>query len=126
MIVTDGSPYTFEEIFRTRQNREYSARVFTYLIGRDVTDKREVMYMACANNGEDSIFRPLFFLTTPSLFPGYYTHVSTLSEVQEQVLKYIPVLARPLVMHANHTISWTGVYADGAVNFQKISFLSFF
>ncbi|XP_035715688.1 voltage-dependent calcium channel subunit alpha-2/delta-4 isoform X3 [Folsomia candida] len=95
MIITDGSPYNFEEIFKQRQNREYSARIFTYLIGRDVTDKREVMYMACANN-------------------GYYTHVSTLSEVQEQVLKYIPVMARPLVLYNNHSIAWTSVYADVA------------
>jgi hypothetical protein len=46
---------------------------------------------------------------------GYYTHVSTLSEVQEQVLKYIPVMARPMVMHQHHDVTWTPVYADIAV-----------
>lgn len=95
MIITDGSPYNFEEIFKQRQNREYSARIFTYLIGRDVTDKREVMYMACANNG--MLHHSINYPPADKLLVGYYTHVSTLSEVQEQVLKYIPVMARPLV-----------------------------
>jgi hypothetical protein len=33
--------------------------------------------------------------------------------VKEQVLKYIPVMARPLVLlRETHPIRWTGVYAD--------------
>ena len=44
---------------------------------------------------------------------GYFTHVTTLGEVKEQVLKYIPVMARPMVMYRDkHPIVWTGVYAD--------------
>ena len=44
---------------------------------------------------------------------GYFTHVTTLAEVKEQVLKYIPVMARPMVMYREkHPIQWTGVYAD--------------
>ena len=44
---------------------------------------------------------------------GYFTHVTTLAEVKEQVLKYVPVMARPMVMYRNeHPIQWTGVYAD--------------
>jgi hypothetical protein len=52
MIITDGAPYPFDDIFNARQNPMHMARVFTYLIGRDVTEKREVMFMACANNGQ--------------------------------------------------------------------------
>merc|ERR1712226_852913 len=38
---------------------------------------------------------------------------TTLAEVKEQVLKYIPVMARPMVMfREKHPIHWTGVYAD--------------
>jgi len=48
-----------------------------------------------------------------SHFLGYFTHVTTLGEVKEQVLKYIPVMARPMVMYRDkHPIIWTGVYAD--------------
>eukprot|EP00091_Calanus_sinicus_P023983 TRINITY_DN8374_c0_g1_i1.p1 TRINITY_DN8374_c0_g1~~TRINITY_DN8374_c0_g1_i1.p1 ORF type:complete len:684 (+),score=169.91 TRINITY_DN8374_c0_g1_i1:80-2053(+) len=37
----------------------------------------------------------------------------TLAEVKEQVLKYIPVMARPLVLlRETHPVRWTGVYAD--------------
>lgn len=44
---------------------------------------------------------------------GYFTHVTTLGEVKEQVLKYIPVMARPMVMYRDkHPVIWTGVYAD--------------
>ncbi len=47
---------------------------------------------------------------------GYFAHVRTMSEVQEQVLKYLPVMARPLVMSQNRQVMWTGVYADMAVS----------
>ena len=69
-----------------------------------------------------------------SHFLGYFTHVTTLGEVKEQVLKYIPVMARPMVMYRDkHPIIWTGVYADievGILNlrhFEKaIKFEKFF
>ncbi|PSN31191.1 hypothetical protein C0J52_22417, partial [Blattella germanica] len=44
---------------------------------------------------------------------GYYVPLSTLAEVREQVLHYIPVMARPLVLtKTEHPINWTPVYAD--------------
>lgn len=44
--------------------------------------------------------------------------MTTLAEVKEQVLKYVPVMARPMVMYKNnHPIQWTGVYADVEVSF---------
>merc|ERR1711892_217251 len=73
-------------------NREI--RVFTYLIGREISDPEAAKWMACHNK-------------------GYFTHVTTLAEVKEQVLKYIPVMARPMVLQREiHPIRWTGVYAD--------------
>ena len=51
---------------------------------------------------------------------GYFTHVTTLAEVKEQVLKYIPVMARPLVLlREQHPIRWTGVYADIEVSTKQ-------
>jgi hypothetical protein len=48
---------------------------------------------------------------------GYYVPLSTLAEVREQVLHYIPVMARPLVLTRNeHPINWTPVYADITVS----------
>ncbi|EEB14544.1 conserved hypothetical protein [Pediculus humanus corporis] len=94
MLITDGVPYNFKEIFAEFNWPNMPVRVFTYLVGREVADVREIKWMACANR-------------------GYYVHLSTLAEVREQVLQYIPVMARPLVLNrTNHPIIWTPVYAD--------------
>ncbi|XP_073994494.1 voltage-dependent calcium channel subunit straightjacket isoform X3 [Rhodnius prolixus] len=97
MLVTDGVPYNFKEIFEKYNWRNLPTmpvRVFTYLIGREVADVREVKWMACANQ-------------------GYYVHLSTMAEVREQVLQYIPVMARPMVLRkSKHPVIWTPVYAD--------------
>ena len=94
MLVTDGVPYTYETIFQEYNQPHKPVRVFTYLIGREISDLQAAKWMACENK-------------------GYFTHVTTLAEVKEQVLKYIPVMARPLVLlRDQHPVRWTGVYAD--------------
>ncbi|GFY46451.1 hypothetical protein TNIN_133223 [Trichonephila inaurata madagascariensis] len=93
MLITDGAPYTYEKIFAQYNWPNIPVRVFTYLIGREVTDMDEVQWMACQNR-------------------GYYTHVTTLAEVREQVQKYIPVMSRPVVLSGDHPIVWSSVYAD--------------
>ncbi|CAG9814965.1 unnamed protein product [Phaedon cochleariae] len=98
MLITDGVQYNYKEIFEKYnwQNLPYmNVRVFTYLIGREVSDVREVKWMACANQ-------------------GYYVHLSTYAEVREEVLHYIPVMARPMVLHSDRkpNPTWSPVYAD--------------
>ncbi|XP_067204326.1 voltage-dependent calcium channel subunit alpha-2/delta-3 isoform X2 [Linepithema humile] len=100
MLITDGVPYNYNEIFKTYNWKDQDeptdmpVRVFTYLIGREVADTREVNWMACANR-------------------GYYVHLCTPAEVREEVLKYVPVMARPLVLgRTDHPTIWTPVYAD--------------
>ena len=52
-----------------------------------------------------------------ALSSGYFSHVTTLAEVKEQVLKYIPVMARPMVLLKEyHPIKWTGVHVDNKVS----------
>ncbi|KAM7358603.1 voltage-dependent calcium channel subunit straightjacket isoform 2-T2 [Cochliomyia hominivorax] len=97
MIVSDGAPFSYEEIFEIYnwQNLPYKpVRVFTYLIGKEVADVKDIKWMACANQ-------------------GYYVHLSDTAEVREMVLNYIPVMARPLVLgRHDHPVVWTQVYAD--------------
>ena len=111
MLVTDGVPYTYENIFQEYNQPHKPVRVFTYLIGREISDLDAAKWMACENKGASAY---LFWDKVSYAFiSGYFTHVTTLAEVKEQVLKYIPVMARPLVLlREQHPIRWTGVYAD--------------
>ncbi|XP_060533822.1 voltage-dependent calcium channel subunit alpha-2/delta-3 [Cylas formicarius] len=98
MLITDGSQYNYKEIFEKYNWKNLpvvDVRVFTYLIGREVSDTREVKWMACANQ-------------------GYYVHLSTYAEVREEVLHYIPVMARPMVLNTTKkpNPTWSPVYAD--------------
>ncbi|PKU37971.1 voltage-dependent calcium channel subunit alpha-2 delta- hypothetical protein [Limosa lapponica baueri] len=77
-----------------RDNRE--VRVFTYLIGREVTFAPNVKWIACNNK-------------------GYYTQISTLADVQENVMEYLHVLSRPMVINHDHDIIWTEAYMDSAL-----------
>lgn len=47
-------------------------------------------------------------------FSGYYVHLSTYAEVREEVLNYIPVMARPMVLNPSRkpNPTWSPVYAD--------------
>uniref|UniRef100_A0A671WDT6 Calcium voltage-gated channel auxiliary subunit alpha2delta 4 n=1 Tax=Sparus aurata TaxID=8175 RepID=A0A671WDT6_SPAAU len=80
-------------------------RVFTYLIGREMTFADNVKWIACNNK-------------------GYYTHVSTLADVQENVMEYLHVLSRPMVINHDHDIIWTEAYMDSVLfNTQAQSLL---
>lgn len=75
-------PYDFTELiekYNLQNNTFKPVRIFTYLIGKEVADVKKIKDMACSNL-------------------GYYVHLSTLAEVREQVLNYVSVMARPLVL----------------------------
>ncbi|XP_031671090.1 voltage-dependent calcium channel subunit alpha-2/delta-4-like [Oncorhynchus kisutch] len=96
MLITDGAMEDYEEVFQEFNWPERRVRVFTYLIGREVTFADTVKWIACNNK-------------------GYYTHVSTLADVQENVMEYLHVLSRPMVINHDHDIIWTEAYMDSAL-----------
>lgn len=80
MLITDGVPYNYKEIFEEYNwkdnpgeppKADMPVRIFTYLIGREVADVREVQWMACANR-------------------GYFVHLCTPAEVREEVRESAP------------------------------------
>uniref|UniRef100_A0A8P4GH87 Calcium voltage-gated channel auxiliary subunit alpha2delta 4 n=1 Tax=Dicentrarchus labrax TaxID=13489 RepID=A0A8P4GH87_DICLA len=93
MLITDGAMEDFQDVFEEFNWPERRVRVFTYLIGREMTFAENVKWIACNNK-------------------GYYTHVSTLADVQENVMEYLHVLSRPMVINHDHDIIWTEAYMD--------------
>ncbi|XP_048113421.1 voltage-dependent calcium channel subunit alpha-2/delta-4 isoform X1 [Alosa alosa] len=93
MLITDGAMEDFQEVFEEFNWPEKKVRVFTYLIGRDMTFSNNVKWIACNNK-------------------GYYTHINTLADVQENVMEYLHVLSRPMVIDHDHDIIWTEAYMD--------------
>uniref|UniRef100_A0AAX7TFD0 VWFA domain-containing protein n=1 Tax=Astatotilapia calliptera TaxID=8154 RepID=A0AAX7TFD0_ASTCA len=93
MLITDGAMEDFQSVFEEFNWPERRVRVFTYLIGREMTFAQNTKWIACNNK-------------------GYYTHISTLADVQENVMEYLHVLSRPMVINHDHDIIWTEAYMD--------------
>nr|XP_033807321.1 voltage-dependent calcium channel subunit alpha-2/delta-4 isoform X3 [Geotrypetes seraphini] len=100
MLITDGAVEDYEAVFEKYNWPERKVRLFTYLIGREVTFAENVKWIACNNK-------------------GYYTQISTLADVQENVMEYLHVLSRPMVISHNHDIIWTEAYMDSALFTSK-------
>jgi len=94
MLVTDNIPSIFESIFEWYNRPHKPARVFTFLTGTEVGDTEPAKWMACENK-------------------GYFSQVTNMAEVKDSVLRYISVLARPMVLLKDtHPVKWTTAYAD--------------
>lgn len=51
-------------------------------------------------------------------FAGFFTQISTLADVQENVMEYLHVLSRPKVIDQEHDVVWTEAYIDSTVSLQ--------
>ncbi|ELW70329.1 Voltage-dependent calcium channel subunit alpha-2/delta-3 [Tupaia chinensis] len=76
-------------------------RIFTYLIGREAAFADNLKWMACANK-------------------GFFTQISTLADVQENVMEYLHVLSRPKVIDQEHDVVWTEAYIDSTELSQEL------
>ncbi|XP_059539946.1 voltage-dependent calcium channel subunit alpha-2/delta-4 isoform X2 [Myotis daubentonii] len=93
MLLTDGAVEDYEPVFEKYNQLDRKVRVFTYLIGREVTFADRMKWIACNNK-------------------GYYTQISTLADAQGNVMEYLHVLSRPMVISHDHDIIWTEAYMD--------------
>ncbi|KAJ7998048.1 hypothetical protein DPEC_G00218500 [Dallia pectoralis] len=93
MLITDGAMEDFKDVFEEFNWPDRRVRLFTYLIGREMTFAENTKWIACNNK-------------------GFYTHISTLADVQENVMEYLHVLSRPMVINHDHDIIWTEAYMD--------------
>lgn len=55
---------------------------------------------------------------------GYFSQISTLADVQENVMRYLHVMSRPKVIDHEHDTVWTEAYVDSAVSINFIVCLS--
>lgn len=71
MLVTDGVPENFYELFKLynwRNGTQFMpVRMFTYLIGREVPEIRDMKWMACANHGEYNFLSVLYKINFKSI-----------------------------------------------------------
>lgn len=65
MIISDGAPENYQDVLKDL-NPDQRVRIFTYVIGREVTVFEEMKNIACKNR-------------------GYVTHVSSMADVRDQV-----------------------------------------
>ncbi|KAL1021618.1 hypothetical protein UPYG_G00015610 [Umbra pygmaea] len=97
MLVTDGAVDTYDAVFAKYNWPDRKVRIFPYLIGRESAFADNLKWMACANK-------------------GYFTQISTLADVQENVMEYLHVLSRPKVIDQEHDTVWTEAYIDSTVS----------
>ncbi|XP_055788423.1 voltage-dependent calcium channel subunit alpha-2/delta-3 isoform X1 [Salvelinus fontinalis] len=97
MLVTDGAVDTYDSVFAKYNWPDRKVRIFPYLIGRESAFADNLKWMACANK-------------------GYFTQISTLADVQENVMEYLHVLSRPKVIAQEHDTVWTEAYIDSTVS----------
>uniref|UniRef100_A0A8C0VU86 Voltage-dependent calcium channel subunit alpha-2/delta-3 n=1 Tax=Cyanistes caeruleus TaxID=156563 RepID=A0A8C0VU86_CYACU len=96
MLITDGAVDTYDTIFAKYNWPDRKVRIFTYLIGREAAFADNLKWMACANK-------------------GFFTQISTLADVQENVMEYLHVLSRPKVIDQEHDVVWTEAYIDSTL-----------
>ncbi|MBZ3890001.1 Voltage-dependent calcium channel subunit alpha-2/delta-3 [Sciurus carolinensis] len=96
MLITDGAVDTYDTIFAKYNWPDRKVRIFTYLIGREAAFADNLKWMACANK-------------------GFFTQISTLADVQENVMEYLHVLSRPKVIDQEHDVVWTEAYMDSTL-----------
>ena len=73
MLVTDGAPEGYREIFEQYNWPHKPVRVFSYVIGREIIDTTATSWMACSNKG--------------TAFDGFLTTFTLAADLQDTSLE---------------------------------------
>ncbi|KAK2091304.1 hypothetical protein P7K49_030588, partial [Saguinus oedipus] len=76
------------------------------------TDNQEELLQGVVWVQEHRSFCLLLNLALPWVLAGFFTQISTLADVQENVMEYLHVLSRPKVIDQEHDVVWTEAYID--------------
>jgi len=104
MLITDGAADDFQKLI-DELDPDKKVRIFTFLVGKEVTEIMPTRNMACNNRGQ-------FF------------HVKDLADIREHVQNYVQVMSRPISLSRdtlndkNRFYAYTSVYADITVSYN--------
>ncbi|KAG1680306.1 Voltage-dependent calcium channel subunit alpha-2/delta-3 [Nymphon striatum] len=92
--VTDRSYSSYKTMFETYVwPNNNTVNTFTYSFRRDGSNGRKGSWKSCGKF-------------------GYFSYISKTSDIKEQVLNYINVIANPQFSQPHKPVVWTNVYAD--------------
>uniref|UniRef100_A0A8D3C9L4 Calcium channel, voltage dependent, alpha2/delta subunit 3 n=1 Tax=Scophthalmus maximus TaxID=52904 RepID=A0A8D3C9L4_SCOMX len=91
MLVTDGATEMYDDVF---ERHNWPERKVTFLRERFLD-----LLLACV-----------------CFIAGYFSQISTLADVQENVMRYLHVMSRPKVIDHEHDTVWTEAYVDSALS----------
>ncbi|XP_074596801.1 voltage-dependent calcium channel subunit alpha-2/delta-3-like isoform X2 [Brevipalpus obovatus] len=98
VMITDGAVEDLQDHIR-RFDPDRRVRIFSYLVGKEITEIWKTRNMACNNRGR-------------------FSHIKDFSEIREHAQQYVPVLSRPIVLDQaskpieDRIYAYTSVYAD--------------
>ncbi|XP_057672266.1 voltage-dependent calcium channel subunit alpha-2/delta-3-like [Diorhabda carinulata] len=97
MLITEGLDYDYnKEIFSSRNwKKGFPVRIFTYQIGQDSTDAKELEWIACSNM-------------------GYWGNMTVMGDIREKMLQYLNVMSRPINLSNNKNLTyiWSYLHVD--------------
>ncbi|XP_077987159.1 voltage-dependent calcium channel subunit alpha-2/delta-1-like [Glandiceps talaboti] len=93
MVLTDGGGQKPAKIFQKYKPLLGDVRVFTYVVGPQVSTTDGVKYMACANK-------------------GYFTRIPAVGAIRLDTLNYVKVLSRPMALNRARNFQWSNIYLD--------------
>uniref|UniRef100_A0A3Q3E4R1 Calcium channel, voltage dependent, alpha2/delta subunit 3 n=1 Tax=Labrus bergylta TaxID=56723 RepID=A0A3Q3E4R1_9LABR len=94
MLVTDGATEMYDDVFEKYNWPERKVLIFKYVYAVPL-----LQYKMCV-----------------CYISGYFSQISTLADVQENVMRYLHVMSRPKVIDHEHDTVWTEAYVDSALN----------